>query len=326
MSVEQTENYLHSFESEALPTITWQEILDKGIVFAPDNVLTTLKEAEELLITHPGPNLERRKVLAPEWFGYWKNLLTASPYESDKGLVTSKDKLVKFEKLSGLLETKYRDENTGMIFVAGAEGHKGHVHAAKYMAGVVPVTIGGFEQDEYMQRKARKAPFLSLQLRLSMWFYEPTITHLTVLPRNVQDIPDNDHYNELFLNSGAKYFFVHEKDPYLTEKLARGKQDLERTIHHPYPELNITEEVQEIMPEVSLEELYSLSIEQNLRIIADLPVDSITERVKKLRYEDGGINKGERLGSKGWSMSEYLKGSFSKDINRIGYNETLFIE
>lgn len=130
--------------------------------------------------------------------------------------------MVKFEKLSGLLKAKYPNKDTGMLFVAGAEGHKGHVWAARYMANIVPVTIWGFEQPEYMRRKARKAPFLSLPLRLSMWFYKPLLNHLTVLPLNESSTSDNDHYNELFMRSGARYFFVHEKDPYLTEKLGRG--------------------------------------------------------------------------------------------------------
>src|SRR3989344_8855359 len=282
MTAENKPRFFINFESEALPKITWQEMLDKKVVFAPQNVLAALKEAEQLLVTHPGPNFARRKVLAPEWFGYWKDLLKAPQLESGTGLVSSGDKLVKFEDLSSLLETKYRDENTGMLFVAGAEGHKGHVHAAKYMARVVPVTIWGFEQDEYMQRKARKAPFLPLPLRLSMWFYESALTHLPVLPINLSGLPDNDHYNELFLRAGVKYFFVHEKDPYLEQKLERGNQDLDRTIRHPFPDLSTSEAVEKLMPEVSSEELNYYVVRQNLRIIPDLPVERTTARVKKL--------------------------------------------
>src|SRR3989344_2433690 len=323
MTAENKPRFFINFESEALPKITWQEMLDKKVVFAPQNVLAALKEAEQLLVTHPGPNFARRKVLAPEWFGYWKDLLKAPQLESGTGLVSSGDKLVKFEDLSSLLETKYRDENTGMLFVAGAEGHKGHVHAAKYMARVVPVTIWGFEQDEYMQRKQRKGPFLSLPLRLSMWVHEGPLTHLTVLPRNTRDLPDNDHYNGLFLGSGAKYFFVHEKDPYLTEKLARGEQDLDCRITHPYPLLSTTEAVQELTPgTMSIEEITNLFVRQNLRVIPDLPVESISTRVERLSI--GVENAG--LKSQKWDISEYLKGDFLKDLNRIGYNESLFVE
>lgn len=244
MSVETTGEYFHSFESDALPKIDWQEMFDKKMVFAPQNVVAALKEAEGLLVTLPGPNLERRRILAPKWFEYWKELLTTSSYESDTGLVPSGNKLIEFEGLPGFLETRYKDINTGMIFVAGAEGHKGHLHAAKYMAGKVPVTIWGFEQPKYMQRKARKAPFLPLSLRLLMWFYVPEITHLTVLPRNVSGKSDNDHYNGLFVSSGARYFFVHEKDPYLKEKLARGVQDLEdRIITQPFALVQTTDAV-----------------------------------------------------------------------------------
>jgi len=329
MRAERTEQYLYSFESDALPNIGWQEMLDNRIVFASKNVITALSEAEQLLITHPGPNLERRKILAPEWFGYWKKLLTAFPYESDTGLISSGDKLVKFEDLSALLGIKYRDENTGMVFVAGAEGHKGHVHAAKYMAKVVPVTVWGFEQDEYMQRKARKAPFLPLPLRLSMWFYESALTHLTVLPINLSGLPDNDHYNELFLRAGVKYFFVHEKDPYLEQKLERGNQDLDRTIRHPFPELSTSEAVEKLMPEVSSEELNYYVVRQNLRIIPDLPVERTTARVKKLLPDENDYYYEEqdwRLKNQSSNFVNFDLAEIEKPLDYIGYSDTIFIE
>jgi len=329
MSPERTGKYLHSFESDALPKVGWQDMLNKRVVYAPQNVLAALKDAEQLLVTHTGPNLARRKILAPEWFGYWKDMLTTFSYESDTGLMSSGDKLVNFDDLSRLLEARYKDENTGMLFVAGAEGHKGHIHAAKYMAGVVPVTVWGFEQDDYMQRKARKAPFLSLQLRLSMWFYKSTITHLTVLPRNSQGIPDNDHYNELFIRSGVKYFFVHEKDPYLTQKLARGMQDLYRTIRHDFPDLSTTESVQELMLEMSLEEFNHLFVRQNLRMIPDLPVERTSESVKRLMPNEEDFAEDEL----GWKLDKHSSNFVNFDLTEIenptdyiGYNDTIFIE
>ncbi|KKR30838.1 hypothetical protein A2715_01920 [Candidatus Woesebacteria bacterium RIFCSPHIGHO2_01_FULL_39_32] len=326
MGAERTEQYFHSFDSDALPSVDWQEMLDKRVVFAPQNILAALKEAEQLLVSHPGPNLERRKVLAPEWFGYWKDLLIAFPYESDTGLMFSGDKLVKFEDLSRLLESRYKDENTGMIFVAGAEGHKGHIHAAKYMASVVPVTVWGFEQDEYMQRKARKAPFLPLQLRLSMWFYEPTVTHLAVLPSNLSGLPDNDHYNELFIMAGVKYFFVHEKDPYLSQKLVRGGQDLDRTIRHPFHILSTTEAVQELMPEVSLEEIYYYLVRQNLRVIPDLPAERISERVKKLFSDDGSFAVEGQVRGFQRPPSKFTDFDLLGDEVPVSYGDTIFIE
>ncbi|KKQ43008.1 MAG: hypothetical protein US60_C0009G0011 [Microgenomates group bacterium GW2011_GWC1_37_8] len=329
MTAETDREFFKNFESDALPRVDWQEMLDNRVVFAPQNILAALKEAEQLLVSHPGPNLERRKVLAPEWFGYWKDLIIALPYESDAGLMSSGDKLVKFEDLSSLLETRYKDENTGMIFVAGAEGHKGHVHAAKYMAKVVPVTVWGFEQDEYMQRKARKAPFLPLPLRLSMWFYESALTHLTVLPINLSGLPDNDHYNELFLRAGVKYFFVHEKDPNLDVKLARGGQDLDRTIQHPFPFLDTTEAVQEIISEISLEEIYNLLVRQNLRIIPDLPVESSSERVKKLLPDENDYYYEEqdwRLKNQSSNFVNFDLAEIEKPLDYIGYSDTIFIE
>ena len=57
MGAERTEQYFHSFDSDALPSVDWQEMLDKRVVFAPQNILAALKEAEQLLVSHPCPNL-----------------------------------------------------------------------------------------------------------------------------------------------------------------------------------------------------------------------------------------------------------------------------
>jgi hypothetical protein len=326
MTAENESRYLHSFESEHISPISWVEMLDRGVVLAPHKVLLALEQAEKFLVTTPGPNLQRRKVLAPEWFGYWKRKLENQDVESEDGLVSSADKLVKFDEIARFLFSKYGDERTGMSFVAGAEGHKGHVYAAKYMARVVPVTIWGFEQDEYMQRKDRKAPFLSLPLRLSMWVHEGTLTHLTVLPRNTRDLPDNDHYNELFVHSGVKYFFVHEKDPYLTEKLARGEQDLDRTISHDFTDLSTTEVVQELTHgTMSIEEITNLFVMQNLRVIPDLPVENTTLRVQKQwpQLEDGSKNIFSPRYLTDDLMYEYNHSGRDKSV---GYNDSISVE
>lgn len=70
MSAEETEKYFHSFESGALPQISWQEMLDSNVVFAPQRIIGALREAREFLISEPGPNLQRRRILVPEWFKY----------------------------------------------------------------------------------------------------------------------------------------------------------------------------------------------------------------------------------------------------------------
>ena len=327
MSAENTVRYFSNFESEALPKVTWQEMLDERVVIAPQNVIEALQEAEQLLITHPGPNLERRKRLAPEWFSYWENLLKKYPRESGIELIPSGNKLVKFENLSDLLAMIYPSEKTGMLFVAGAEGHKGHIHAAKYMAGVVLVTIWGFEQDEYMQRKDRQAPFLTLPLRLSMWFYEPALTHLTVLPKNTRGIADNDHYNDLFIRSGAKYFFVHEKDPYRTEKLARGEQDLDRTITHPFPLQSTTEAVEELTPgTMSIEEITNLFVRQNLRVIPDLPVEPTSKRVQKLLTNEEDFTRDEKYEKSQGRFSRLVDLDIENFEDTTEYCDTLFLE
>ncbi len=224
MSPEHGNKYFSHFESEHLPKITWQEMIENQVVFSPGRVISAITEAERFLITESGPNLDRRRILVPEWFSYWSHLLAKVHQSADVEFFDSGNKLINFDKLPKFLYTNYSDLKTGEIFVAGAEGHKGHLHAARYMANIVPITIWGFEQESYMSKKARNGSFLPLELRLSMWFYERSVNHLTVLPANDLGIPDNDHYNDLFKRSGANYFFVHESDPY-----NRGKVEKRRT-------------------------------------------------------------------------------------------------
>lgn len=248
--------YFTNFESKVLPKITWQEMMEKNVVISPEKALEALKEAYELLTTAPGPNLERRKVLAVGWFNYWQDLLVRFSRCPCGDLVDSGAKLVGFKNLSGFLKDKYGGINTGMLFVAGAEGHEGHVHAAKYMSEMVPVTIWGFEQPEYMKTKERRANFLPLELRLSMWACMPNISHLTVLPLNTSGISDSEHYNDLFKMSGVMYFFAHEKDPNLSEKLLRGKQDLPKEVRTipDLPTVRTTDRVKRLIPDLTLNE------------------------------------------------------------------------
>lgn len=329
MNPERKPEYFQNFESSALPKITWQEMIENKVVIAPQNVLVALKEAEQFLVTQPGPNLVIRKILAPEWFGYWNTLLEGKVEDEKTELISSEDKLVSFDRLSNFLGIKYRNEATGMLFVAGAEGHGGHVHAAKYMSGVIPKTIWGFEQSEYMKKKARGAHFLPLELRLSMWFYEPSLTHLTVLPKDNSGKYDNEHYTELFFRSGTDYFFVHEKDPYLEEKLARGKQDIDTVIHQNFPIISTSKAVRKIIDRSS-NIIDRERIRQILRIIPDLPIESTSDSVLELTSDIKDDEDYNKLGSeKPFPSFNSDKDSYQKKISLsnllIGYGGSIFV-
>jgi len=320
MTPEGTPKYFTNFESEALPKVTWEEMVESQLVISPLNVYMALKEAENLLTTHPGPNLERRQRLAPRWFGYWKQLLEKRLTSNDVELIGSDDKLIGFEYLASFLQRKYANKDTGITFNAGAEGHEGHLHAAKYMANNVPIAIWALEQAEYMKQKERKAHFLPLELRLSMWFYEPSVSHLAVLPKDPLGKYDNDHYNGLFIRSGAKYFFVHEKDPHLKEKLKRGGQDLSLTILQDSELLSTTEMVEKLSPEISLEKVDEILARRDPRIIPDLPLESTSVQVERLLPRRGKWTDHE---------SQFVDENvldFLIRQNAISYSESLLVE
>ena len=258
MSPENKPEYFNNFEPSNLPEISWQEMFQEKKTFSPGLVLNALREAELYLTTAPGSNLERRKVLAPEWFGHWKDLLQRTGIDTKDDFIAAGDKFVEYMNLKNLLWNKYRGKKTGITNVAGAEGHKGHVFAAKYMSDVVPFVIWAFEQESYMAKKTREGSFLKLPLRLGMWFFESSLTHLTVLPEILPGVTENDHYNSLFVQSGANYFFVHEEDPNIEQKLQRGEQDLDRTIRHPFADQTTTSMVERFMPDLSISQIYAM--------------------------------------------------------------------
>ena len=258
MSPENKPEYFKNFEPSDLPEVTWQQMFKEKKTYSPLSVLTALEEAKLFLTTQPGPNLERRKNLATEWFGYWEKSLKETGVDTTDVFIDSGEKFIDFSRLSGFLRTKYKDKKTGITNLAGGEGHIGHVFAAKYMSDVVPIVIWAFEQESYMAKKTRQASFLKLPLRLGMWFFESSITQLTVLPEIQPGVSEKDHYNSLFVQSGANYFFVHEEDPNLEQKLQRGEQDLDRTIRHPFADQTTTSMVERFMPDLSISQIYAM--------------------------------------------------------------------
>ena len=71
MSAEHQGKYIKHFASEHIPPLTWQEMLETGETIRPQILALILAEARNDLLTIPGPNLDKRKRLVPDWFDYW---------------------------------------------------------------------------------------------------------------------------------------------------------------------------------------------------------------------------------------------------------------
>jgi len=205
---------------------TWQRMLEKEEILAPSVLLKILTRAEQFLVETPGPNWELRHLLAPRWFGYWQELIWKKEKDYPKRAVYVKsDSSKPFEKVGKYLKHLKRTGSPymegGVLFVAGAEGHEGHIYAASHMSSY-EFCIWVFEQDEYFVNKKRKAPYLPLPVRLSMWAHWG-IDVVTVAPLRNPQVSEKDHYQALFNQTGAHYCFATEDDPNLQEKISRGK-------------------------------------------------------------------------------------------------------
>lgn len=262
--------YFTHFESQNLPDCNWREMLARKEVLSPLVITKVLLEAREFLTTEPGPNLEKRRRIVPPWISYWTTRLVGltaySLIETRPGFVRS-EKLMTYDRVGGWLEERGCQNYAGVLFVAGAEGHAGHVYAANYMAsqrvrGRPLFSVWSFEQDSYLMCKERKAPFLPLELRLSMWnFHRPEI--ITVSPEKRTDVSDKDHYDKLFKLLGVKYCFADEKDPYRDQKIQRGRTDINVIIPHIDIE-GTTERVEKLMPDTEFWEEEEISGEDLL--------------------------------------------------------------
>lgn len=201
----------------------WRTMIARQEVLAPAVLATVLKQAKDFLVTQPGPNLARRRQLAPPWLDYWLDKIENwfDLENSRPGFVCSY-KLMTFNEVADFLKRNQLVESSGILFVAGAEGHEGHVRAAKYMAWHCQAPIWVFEQNSYLMKKERKLPFLPLEVRLSMWQRSP-LSVLTVAPEKLPAVSESEHYLGLFKQLGARYCFADDRDPNREEKIKRGE-------------------------------------------------------------------------------------------------------
>lgn len=240
--------YFCDFESAHLPDITWNELIAQHKVFAPWVIRQVLQEAKEFLMTEEGPHLDRRKRLSSEWLDPWIDKIL--PRQTVRGnKIVSSNKIMPIKEIRRYLIESDNYPNSGVLNVAGAEGHQGHLFAARYMAdkGFFPIWI--FEQNNYFDNKKREAPFLPLELRLSMWacYFKQGI--MTVAPYRKEGVSFQDHYQEVFNLTGARYSLATIKDPNLGQKTSRG--DYHPDLIIPYIDTaRTTDRVRRLFPRV----------------------------------------------------------------------------
>lgn len=241
---------LHRYPDLLPSNSSWPEMMERKEIFSPKILFAILQQAKEFLMNEPGLYKTDRQNLAPLWFDYWEELIKEKigQREKAKSNFVQGLHLIQFNKVKSFLEGEGRDG--GVLFVAGAEGHYGHVQAAKFMKMLVDTVVWAFEQDSYISAKDRRAPFLPLPVRLSMWDYFG-IDIVTVSPEKDVNIPVNDHYKSLFDNLGAKYCFATEDDPNLDLKIQRGELALFLVIPKVRVETT-TDRVQKLFPRLEI--------------------------------------------------------------------------
>ncbi len=224
-SVEQgSAEYLtqHNWESPYLSGMPgWEELIKRREVYSPKQLTLILEDARRFLCTEPGEHLRERQAYSQDWLGWWIEYFRERTTWRMKELLPS-EKVATVAQVRGklLLANVYTD--SGLITGAGLEGTPGHRSAVGHMAKHVRGVVIGFEQDGYMQGKARKSPFLSLAIRMSMWAQIPEVSVVTVLPEIQDGIDISSHYLSLHHQIGARYSFGSADDPHLSEKIARG--------------------------------------------------------------------------------------------------------
>lgn len=208
--------YLKQFGLELVKGYNWQEILESGEPIDRKTLSEFLIRANQFLTTEPGPHLAQRREYSTDWLKWWTEYLKVASVAVGRRPAL----LLPLNRIRSYVDP---DTPSGVLFAGGMEGHPGHRWAVNRMLSFVkPVLL--FEQDQYLAAKDRQAPFLPLEVRISMWsHYKPELI-ISIIPQRNPDISETDHYQAVFDATGADYSFVTEGDPNQEEKRARGKK------------------------------------------------------------------------------------------------------
>lgn len=218
--------HLRGFRTAQIEGIDYRQMIANSQVISQHVLADELKSALQYLTTTPGEHLKDRQRTAPDWLAWWIDFLDRG--DSSHDLFTPSSKLLSIDQIEESLKRK--GGTSGLLFVAGAEGHVGHRFSGYWMKKHVDHTIWLFEQEDYLKNKTREGSFLPLEIRLSMWNYHPDIGMIGV--STTADVEDNinNHYQTLFNHTGADYCFATEDDPNHNSKIQRGKRTWFTTI------------------------------------------------------------------------------------------------
>jgi len=261
MTVEHRDEHIKHFTSELIPIeLRWQHMLETGETIPPQQLAPIFAEAKHDLMTVPGPNSDKRQALVPDWFDYWISLCTN--YEGE----SAKRKLFEFGQIKSELEEKSW-LMSGLLMLAGGEGHRGHRDAASIMQSKVSIVIFAFEEPEYLEQHKQRGEFLPLEVRLSMWNLCPKVHILSVLPPKPINISTEAHYELLYKTSGASMQFVENRDPYLKLKQVRRNSGIgfgTNVYESDFADLRTTDYVEKLMPDIDIEDMLSESINKSI--------------------------------------------------------------
>ena len=247
------QEYLSGFCPTGVERIPWEVMVEMGVVYPPSKLQEMLFEAHDYLVAVPGPHQQRRRELGFYWFENWTHILSEKRAKAavDSGVV-----LCRFGQVAAHVDSFHSStESSGVLMMAGGEGHLGHLRAAEWVHHNVGYSVLLLEQDRYFERKPRGWPFLPLDMRLSMWYYSGLWSCVSVIPLLDPTVVDpaevNAHYDRVFKETHVLFSFATEGDPFEKIKRSRGVQAGFTAIpRYDWPDT--TTHVQRLMEDVEL--------------------------------------------------------------------------
>lgn len=234
--------YLRGFNSELLNNWTLEKLFKNEVSIDLPTLILVLHEANTFLTETAGPNQERRRELAPSWLGWWiSSLSSADQVKIAPGKIMTLDKL-------GEHVVQRSTEEFGVLFMGGGEGTRGHRYAVDWVGNYRnPILL--FEQDGYLEKKARGGSFLPLTVRLSLWSYYNSNILLSAMPEITEGVDENKHYQQMFDRTHADYCFATSSDPNVIAKTQRGKY-MGFNVIPDFDSASTTESVMKLMPDI----------------------------------------------------------------------------
>lgn len=227
-----------------------------------EQLLQYLKLARAVLHNNPGPHQEVRRRSLKDWIDYWINLLESSPQTNYfDSLRPNIPHICPFEQVAqhvATIRSLRPDLLVGVLNAAGFEGHPGHRFALDHMvttAGVFPILLFEPDYNFTMLNKQRPRPLLDLKARMAMWSTYQSCGLMSVTPDYpvvLNSVDLTSFYQEIFDKTGADVSFAYDQDPFLEQKITRGRFHLGQII--PYHDTtSTTMRVEKLFPDLELD-------------------------------------------------------------------------